>query len=201
MHAVENRILATVLFTDIVESTRRASQLGDRRWRDLLEAHDINVRRQVAARSGHVLKNLGDGYLATFARPAFALRCGSALIEDAASLGLQIRVGVHTGECELIGTDVAGIAVHIAARVLAKARPGEVLATAVLRDLVTGSGIAFNDRGSHVLSGVPGVWTLLAAEDGGTAAHANTVNSDAMTTLRTARSALGQAVAGLALRL
>jgi class 3 adenylate cyclase len=165
---VDDRVLATVLFTDIVGSTHRASQLGDRRWRDLLEAHDISVRRHVAARSGHVLKSLGDGYLATFHRPALAIRCGRALVDDARSVGLEVKVGIHTGECELIGTDLAGIAVHIAARVVAKARPGEVLTTSVVRELVTGSGIAFVDRGSHQLRGIPGDWKLHAVHRSGT---------------------------------
>ena len=164
MHNVDDRILATVLFTDIVGSTHRASELGDLRWRELLEAHDENVRGHVAARNGHVLKNLGDGYLAAFDRPALAIRCALALIEGAQSLGLEIRVGVHTGECELIGADLVGIAVHIAARVVASARPGEVLVTAVVRDLVTGGRIDFEDRGSHVLDGVPGTWNLLAVQ-------------------------------------
>jgi class 3 adenylate cyclase len=158
------RALATVMFTDIVGSTERASQLGDSRWRDLLEAHDVSVRWQVAAHGGHVVKSLGDGYLATFDSPASAIRCGRALTDDAESLGVEIKAGIHTGECELMGDDVAGMAVHIAARVVGKAAPGEVLATSAVRDLVVGSVIAFAERGAHELKGVPGEWSLLAVE-------------------------------------
>jgi class 3 adenylate cyclase len=166
-----DRILATVLFTDIAESTKRASQLGDQRWRELLEAHDLSVRRQVAAHGGRVLKSMGDGHLATFDGPARAIRGGCALGRDAESLGLRLKVGVHTGECERMGDDVAGMAVHIGARVLAKACPGEVLATSAVRDLVLGSGIEFRDRGAHELRGVPGVWRLLAVAHSGTGAR------------------------------
>jgi len=157
-----DRVLATVLFTDIVGSTLRVARLGDHRWRRVLEAHDLSVRSHVAAHGGRVLKSLGDGYLATFDRPARAIRCGHAIGDDASRLGLRTKVGVHTGECERIGDDVAGIAVHIGARVMAKASPGEVLATAAVRDLVVGSGIEFSPRGEHELKGVPGVWTLHA---------------------------------------
>jgi class 3 adenylate cyclase len=159
-----DRVLATVLFTDIVSSTDRAAELGDHRWRELLEAHDVSVRRQVEAHGGRVVKSLGDGYLATFNGPARAIRCGCELAEDAQSLGLRVRVAAHTGECELLGDDVAGIAVHIGARVLEKARPGEMLVSSAVRDLVVGSGIQFTDRGTHDLKGVPGHWTLLAVE-------------------------------------
>jgi class 3 adenylate cyclase len=157
-----DQILATVLFTDIVESTTRVAKIGDRRWRRILEAHDHSVRSHVAEHGGRVLKSMGDGYLATFERPAGAIRCGRAMRHDAKSLGLQVKVGIHTGECERIGNDVAGLAVHIGARVMAKASPGEVLATSVVRDLVVGSGIKFAERGAHELRGVPGVWTLHA---------------------------------------
>jgi class 3 adenylate cyclase len=157
------RVLATVLFTDIVGSTLRVARLGDRRWRRVLEAHDVSVRSHVAAHGGRVLKSLGDGYLATFDRPARAVLCGHAIGADARALGLCTKAGVHTGECERIGDDVAGIAVHIGARVMAQAAPGEVLATSVVRDLVVGSGIEFADRGPHELRGVPGVWRLHAA--------------------------------------
>jgi class 3 adenylate cyclase len=159
-----SRILSTVLFTDIVGSTRRVSEIGDARWRELLEAHDLSVRWQVAAHGGRVVKSLGDGYLAVFDSPARAIRCGRALGDDAESLGVQVKVGIHTGECETIGDDVAGMAVHIAARVVSKACPGEVLATSAVRDMLVGSGIAFADRGAHELRGVPGVWSLLAVE-------------------------------------
>jgi class 3 adenylate cyclase len=158
----QERVLATVLFTDIVGSTSRAAQLGDDRWRRLLQAHDLSVRGHVAEHGGRVLKSLGDGYLAAFARPACAIRCGSAIGADALELGVTTKVGIHTGECELIGGDLAGIAVHIGARVMAKACAGEVLATSVVRDLVVGSGIRFADRGTHELRGVPGQWQLHA---------------------------------------
>jgi class 3 adenylate cyclase len=156
------RMVATMLFTDIVGSTTRAAKLGDRRWRRVLEAHDLSVRSHVAAHGGRVLKSLGDGYLATFDRPAAAIRSGRAVGEDARSLGLEVKVGVHAGECERMGDDVAGLAVHIGAREMGKASGGEVLATSVVRDLVMGSGIEFDDRGAHELRGVPGVWRLHA---------------------------------------
>jgi class 3 adenylate cyclase len=161
-----DRALATVLFTDIVGSTERASALGDMRWRELLESHDSGVRRQVDAHGGRVVKSLGDGYLATFDGPARAIRCGGAVAEDADALGIEVRAGVHTGECELLGEDIGGMAVHIGARVAAQARPGEVLVSSAVRDLVVGSGIEFDERGTHELKGVPGSWTLLAARDG-----------------------------------
>jgi class 3 adenylate cyclase len=161
------RVLATVMFTDIVGSTERAARLGDRRWRELLAAHDDAVRRCVRAHGGSVVKSLGDGHLAVFDAPARALRCSCALAAAAESLGIRLRTGVHTGELESLGHDVAGIAVHIGARVMAMAQPGEVLATSTVRDLVVGSGIGFAHRGEHALVGVPGVWTLLAmARDG-----------------------------------
>lgn len=163
-----DRILATVLFTDIVDSTRRASQLGDRRWRELLASHDQGVRRQVDLHGGRVVKSLGDGYLATFDGPARAIRCGGEVIEEAGSLGIEVRAGVHTGECEQLGEDVGGMAVHIGARVAAEAGPGEVLVSSAVRDLVVGSGIEFDDQGTHELKGVPGSWNLLAVRERGT---------------------------------
>ena len=166
---VPNRVLATVLFTDIVDSTRRASQLGDRRWRELLASHDEDVRRQVANHGGRVVKGLGDGYLATFDGPARAIRCAGSIVDDAGSLGIEVRAGVHTGELELLGEDVGGMAVHIGARVAAKAGPGELLVSSAVRDLVVGSGIEFDDRGNHDLKGVPGTWNLLAVRRGGSA--------------------------------
>ena len=162
-----DRVLATVLFTDIVESTKTAAELGDRRWRELLEAHDAGVRGQVETHAGRVVKSLGDGYLATFDGPARAIRCARALADDAGSLGIEVRAGVHTGECEIMGDDVGGMAIHIGARVVAEAGPGEVLVSSAVRDLVVGSGIEFTDRGTHELKGVPGSWTLLAVGDGG----------------------------------
>jgi class 3 adenylate cyclase/pimeloyl-ACP methyl ester carboxylesterase len=160
-----DRVLATVLFTDIVSSTQRASQLGDKRWRELLESHDHGVRRQVEMHGGRVVKSLGDGYLATFDGPARAIRCGGEVVDDAGSLGIEVRAGVHTGECELLGEDVGGMAVHIGARVAAEAGPGEVLVSGAVRDLVVGSGIEFDDRGTHELKGVPGSWNLLAVSE------------------------------------
>jgi class 3 adenylate cyclase len=157
-----NRVLATVLFTDIVDSTRHASQLGDGRWRELLESHDQDVRRQVEIHGGRVVKGLGDGYLATFDGPARAIRCAGSIVDDAGSLGIEVRAGVHTGEVELLGEDVGGMGVHIGARVAAKAGPGEVLVSSAVRDLVVGSGIEFDSRGIHELKGVPGSWNLLA---------------------------------------
>ena len=159
-HPVE-RILKTVLFTDIVASTERAVQLGDRSWRGLLDAHDAMVRREVERAAGSVVNTTGDGFLAAFDGPARAIRCAQAIRSHARALGLEIRAGLHTGECELRGDDLAGIAIHIGARVAGLAEPGEILATGTVRDLVAGSGIAFDDRGEQDLKGVPGTWRLL----------------------------------------
>ncbi len=165
-HAREpERALATVLFTDIAGSTERAAAVGDRQWRELLEHHHTLVRDQLVAYGGHEVKTMGDGFLATFDGPARAIRCGTAIAERSSSEGLEIRAGVHTGECELIGEDVGGMAVHIGARVAAHAAPGEVLVSSAVKDLVVGSGIDFSDRGSHDLKGVPGEWRLLAVAD------------------------------------
>ncbi len=161
--AVEpDRVLATVLLTDIAGSTERAAALGDDRWRALLENHNELVRRQLAAFSGREVKTLGDGFLATFDGPARAIRCACAIREDLGSLGVDVRAGVHTGECEVIGADIGGMAVHIAARVVAHAAPGEVLVSSAVRDLVVGSGIEFTGRGTYELKGVPGEWQLLS---------------------------------------
>jgi class 3 adenylate cyclase len=161
-HGAEpDRMLATVLFTDIAGSTERAAKLGDERWRRLLESHDELVRRQLTAFRGLEIKTLGDGFLATFDGPARAIRCACAIREDVNELGVEVRAGVHTGECEVIGSDIGGIAVHIGARVIGQAAPGEVLVTGAVRDLVVGSGIEFADRGTHSLKGVPGEWQLL----------------------------------------
>jgi class 3 adenylate cyclase len=161
-HGVEpDRMLATVLFTDIAASTELASTLGDQRWRLLLESHDEVVRRQLTAFRGREIKTLGDGFLATFEGPGRAIRCACAIREDVGALGVEIRAGVHTGECEVIGADIGGMAVHIGARVMSRAAPGEVLVTGAVRDLVVGSGIEFADRGTHSLKGVPGEWQLL----------------------------------------
>jgi pimeloyl-ACP methyl ester carboxylesterase len=165
-HVAEpDRVLATVLFTDIVGSTERAAELGGDRWRALLDSHNQLVRRQLAAFGGHEVKTLGDGFLATFDGPARAIRCACAIREDIGSLGIGVCAGVHTGECELIDADVGGMAVHIGARIGARAAPGEVLVSGAVRDLVVGSGIEFADRGTHELKGVPGEWQLLAVTE------------------------------------
>ncbi len=160
------RVLTTVLFTDIVESTSRASELGDRRWRELLEAHHAVVRSQVARYGGKEIRGTGDGFFATFEGPARAIACARGSVRAVADLGLAIRAGVHTGEVELVGGKVEGIAVHIGARVAAEARPGEVLASSIVRDLAAGSGIEFEERGTRELKGVPGEWRLFAARLG-----------------------------------
>jgi class 3 adenylate cyclase/alpha-beta hydrolase superfamily lysophospholipase len=149
-----NRVLATVLFTDIVGSTERLGELGDQRWADLLSRHHATVRRELDRFRGHEVDTAGDGFLATFDGPARALRCALAIRNAVGELGLEIRTGVHTGECERIGDKVAGIAVHTGARISALAGAGEVLASATVRDLVSGSGIEFEDRGEHALKGV-----------------------------------------------
>jgi class 3 adenylate cyclase len=158
------RLLATVLFTDIVASTQRAGQLGDQRWRELLDLHDQTARRWVEAFRGRLIKSTGDGILATFDSPVRAIRCALTLAEDLDDLGIPIRAGLHTGGIELRDGDVGGIGVHIAARVMAAAAPGEILVSRTVHDLVTGSGIALQDRGTHRLKGVQGDWQLLAVE-------------------------------------
>jgi class 3 adenylate cyclase len=157
-----DRVLATVLFTDIVGSTERAHELGDRRWRELLEAHNTAVRRQLERFRGRELDTAGDGFLASFDGPARAIRCARASIEAVRGLGLEIRAGVHTGECELAGDKLAGVAVHIGARVAGQAGPGEILVSGTVHDLVAGSGLEFEDRGPAELKGVPGEWRLFA---------------------------------------
>jgi class 3 adenylate cyclase len=158
-----DRVLATVLFTDLVGSTERATELGDRRWVDVLEQHHAVVRRELERFRGREVDTAGDGFLATFDGPARAIRCACAIAQAVGELGLQVRAGVHTGECELLGGDkVAGVAVHTGARVAAAAQPGEVLASQTVKDLVAGSGIEFEDRGVHELKGVPGEWRLYA---------------------------------------
>jgi class 3 adenylate cyclase len=157
-----DRVLKTVLFTDIVESTARAAATGDRRWHELLDAHDTTIRRELRRFRGEEVKTTGDGFLAAFDGPGRAINCAQEITMRSRDLGLDIRAGVHTGECELRGNDFAGIAVHIGARVAALAAPGEVLVTSTVRDLVAGSGIEFTERGCHALKGVPGQWQLLA---------------------------------------
>jgi class 3 adenylate cyclase len=150
------------MFTDIVGSTDRAVDLGDRRWRDLLDTHQMVVRRELARVRGNEVNTTGDGFLATFDGPARAIRCAISIREELRKLGIQIRVGLHTGECELLGDDIGGVAVHIAARVEARAMPGEVLVSSTVKDLVVGSGLQFEDRGTHTLKGIPDEWRLFA---------------------------------------
>jgi class 3 adenylate cyclase len=160
--AVPDRVLTTVLFTDIVGSTERAAQIGDSRWRALLAAHRNAVRRELALYRGQEIDTAGDGFFASFDGPARAISCARRIVEDAAEQGIQIRAGLHTGECERDGERLTGLAVHIGARVVALAQPGEVLVSRTVKDLVAGSGIAFDDRGEHLLKGVPGDWQLYA---------------------------------------
>jgi len=150
-----DRVLATVMFTDIVDSTKRAAELGDRQWRALLERHDEMVRQQLTRFRGQEVKNLGDGFMATFGGPARAVRCAAAISEAVRPLGIAVRSGLHTGEIELKRDDIAGIAVHIAARVAAEAEAGETVVSSTVRDLVAGSGLRFEDRGTHTLKGLP----------------------------------------------
>jgi class 3 adenylate cyclase len=164
-HGAE-RALATILFTDIVGSTETAARLGDRRWRDLLERHDAAVRRELAVHRGHEVKTMGDGFLATFDGPARAIRCATAIHDELSRSGVEIRSGIHSGEVERIGEDVGGMAVNIGARVGALAEPGEVLVSSTVRELVVGSGIEFEERGSHRLKGAPDEWNLFAVVGG-----------------------------------
>jgi len=158
----DDRVLATVLFTDIVDSTRRAADMGDRDWHALLDAHDAVVRAQLNRFRGREVNTSGDGFLAMFDGPQRAIRCAMAIRDAVRSLGIQVRAGLHTGECEVRGDDIGGIAVHIGARVSALAGPNDVLVSSTLRDLVIGSGLEFEDRGAHQLKGVPGEWHLFA---------------------------------------
>jgi class 3 adenylate cyclase len=158
--ATPDRVLATVLFTDLVGSTARATELGDRRWRELLEQHHAAVRHELERFGGRELDTAGDGFFATFDGPARAIRCALAIVEAVQPLGLDVRTGLHTGEVELLGSKVAGIAVNIGARVAARAGAGEVLVSGTVRDLVAGSGIAFADRGVAELKGIPGEWRV-----------------------------------------
>jgi class 3 adenylate cyclase len=159
------RILATVLFTDIVGSTRTAAELGDRRWRELLERHHELVRQALAYHRGREIKTIGDGFLATFDGPARAIRCAQEIVASGEPLGIEVRAGLHTGECEVMGEDIGGMAVHIAARVSALAEGEEILVSRTVRDLVAGSGLTFEDRGRHALKGVPDEWEILAVCD------------------------------------
>jgi class 3 adenylate cyclase len=157
-----DRVLATVMFTDIVDATRKAAELGDRRWRDLLDAHHTVVREQLAKFRGREIDTAGDGFLAAFDGPARAVRAACAIGDGLRTLGLEIRAGLHTGECEVMGAKLGGIAVHIGARVAAVAGAGEVVVSSTVKDLVAGSGLRFEDRGPHALKGVPGEWHLFA---------------------------------------
>jgi pimeloyl-ACP methyl ester carboxylesterase len=159
-----DRVLATVLFTDIVGSTDRASAMGDRKWMDLLEAHNDLAKREIDRFRGRAVKSTGDGVLATFDGPGRAIRCAQAISFRVNDLGIKVRAGLHTGECELLGGDVGGIAVHIAARVASMAGADEVIVSSTVKDLVAGSGIQFDSRGSHALKGVPGEWALFRAQ-------------------------------------
>ena len=158
-----DRVLATVMFTDIVSSTERAADLGDSRWRQLLDRHNELVRRQLRHHQGREVKTIGDGFLAIFDGPARGVRCATDIAEEVRRLGIEIRAGLHTGECEIVGDDVAGMAVNIGARVSSLAGAGEVLVSGTVKDLVVGSGLEFADRGEHELKGVPGAWRLYRA--------------------------------------
>jgi class 3 adenylate cyclase len=160
--AEPDRVLATVLFTDIVDSTATALSLGDRRWREMLEQHHAVVRRELLRFRGREIDTAGDGFLAAFDGPARAIRCARAVVDALGTLGLEVRAGLHTGECELVDGKMAGIAIHTGARVAASAQPGEVLVSSTVKDLVAGSGIAFDERGAHALRGIPGEWQLFA---------------------------------------
>ncbi len=163
-HDEPDTVLATVLFTDIVGSTAKAAKLGDRGWHELLAAHHERVRRELSRFRGREVDTAGDGFFATFDGPARAIRCACSMSESVRDLGIEIRAGVHTGECELVDGKVGGIAVHIGARVSSEAGPGEVLVSSTVKDLVAGSGIAFVDRGRAELKGIPGEWRLYAVE-------------------------------------
>jgi class 3 adenylate cyclase len=162
VEAEPDRVLATVLFTDIVGSSEKAASLGDRAWRELLERHHELVRRQLARFRGVEVDTAGDGFFASFDGPARAIRCACAIVESVPELGLEVRAGLHTGECELANDKVAGIAVHTGARVASLAQPEEILVSSTVKDLVAGSEIVFEDRGAHSLKGIPGEWRLYA---------------------------------------
>jgi len=160
-----DRILSTILFTDIVDSTLRANELGDSRWRDILAVHNKKVRNELARFRGHEVKTTGDGFVATFDGPGRAVRCAQAIVESVKDLGISVRAGLHTGECELVGDDIAGVAVHIAARVSSMADGGEVLVSSTVKDLVSGSGLKFKDKGAHSLKGVEEQWQLYSLDN------------------------------------
>jgi DNA-binding NarL/FixJ family response regulator len=163
--SASDRILATVMFSDIVSSTETAARVGDRQWRDLLDRHDALVRRELAAHGGREIKSTGDGFLAVFDAPARAIRCAIAIRNGLRALGIEVRIGLHSGEVELRGNDVGGIAVNIGARVASAGSGNEVVVSSTVRDLVVGSGIAFVDRGEQELKGVPDLWRLFAVDE------------------------------------
>nr|MDP9492356.1 adenylate/guanylate cyclase domain-containing protein [Actinomycetota bacterium] len=163
--AEPDRVLATVLFTDIVDSTAKAVELGDARWRELLEQHHALIRRQLARFRGKEIDTAGDGFFASFDGPARAIRCAAAIAESVRELGVELRAGLHTGECEQIEDKVGGIAVHIGARVAAQAEAGEVLVSSTVKDLVAGSGLEFEERGATEFKGIPGEWRLYAVRN------------------------------------
>jgi class 3 adenylate cyclase len=162
--AEPDRVLATVLFTDIVSSSEKATSLGDRGWSELLQRHHELVRRQLARFRGREVDTAGDGFFASFDGPARAIRCACAIVETMPELGIDVRAGLHTGECELVDSKVAGIAVHTGARVASHAKSGEVLVSSTVKDLVAGSGLSFEDRGAYELKGIPGEWRLYAVD-------------------------------------
>jgi class 3 adenylate cyclase len=162
--AEPDRVLATGLFTDIVSASEKAASLGDRSWRELLERHHAEVRRQLVRFRGKEVDTAGDGFFASFDGPARAIRCACAIAEGIRELGIDVRAGLHTGECELVDGKVAGIAVHTGARVASRAQPGEVLVSKTVKDLVAGSGLVFQERGQHELKGIPGAWRLFAVQ-------------------------------------
>ena len=159
-----DRVLATILFTDMVDSTRRAAEMGDQRWRDLLASHHAMLSKEIGRFRGRYVESTGDGCLATFDGPARAIRCALALSDESRRMGLEIRAGLHTGEIELMEQRIGGIAVHIAARVLAHARANEVWLSRTVKDLVAGSGFEFSEEGEHSLKGIPGEWRLFRGQ-------------------------------------
>jgi class 3 adenylate cyclase len=161
-----DRVLMTVMVVDIVESTRFALELGGHRWRDLLATYRAAVRKELARYCGTERSSSGDGFLATVDGPARAIRCANGILQAVQTLGLEVRIGLHTGECELMGEDISGVAVHIGARVAGHAKAGEILVSSTVKELVVGSGIEFIDRGQHTLKGVPGLWRLYTVDQG-----------------------------------
>ena len=162
-HRADNRVLATILFLDIVDSTRHLSKLGDKRWKSLLARHNDLVRRELNRFQGREIKTIGDGFLATFDGPSRAIQCARSIRDSVNQIGIEIRAGIHTGECELMDDDVGGIAVHTASRVAARAQANEVLVSGTVKDLVAGAGLRFQDAGTHALKGVDGKWRLFRA--------------------------------------